>query len=213
MTKLKVKWLEIGTTGDGASAQSFPVGFTPANFTPAEVGSEGADKTSAFLKGIDTKLGALIVGVGFTDQLFTGDGTTTRFSPTLALTSGASVDVLLNGVLMTEDGTSGYGWHRDVTDNQVVTLLNGAEAPFPSGARLRVRDYTGVSFSDQIFTGSGSVLTVSTGFTSTSRIDVYFNGQMAEEGPQYSRNTGTNQITILSTGMSSVTKIRVRVWN
>jgi hypothetical protein len=48
--------IDWGTTGKKVNSQHLPANFTPTNYTPAQVGSEGTDKVSAHLKGIDTKL-------------------------------------------------------------------------------------------------------------------------------------------------------------
>lgn len=56
MTKLKSKYINFGTGSNEVSSKVLPAGYTPVNYTPIEVSSEGADKTSAHLKGIDSKL-------------------------------------------------------------------------------------------------------------------------------------------------------------
>lgn len=205
--------LLLGTSyPDEAGAQTFQVGFTPSNFTPADSGAgEGSDKISSYLYGIDAKLGSLASGVTFTDQYFTGSGSVSTFSPGTPLTSGAEVDVCLNGQTIEEDGTSGPGWHRDVSANEVVYLFNGTQTDLPNTARLKVRIYAAVSFVDQLFSGPGPTFTITAGFSSGTHIDLLANGQYLEEGPQWTRDTVDNQVTVIPT-IYSTTRIRVRVW-
>lgn len=57
MSKVFKKFLDIGTGLSDINAQSFPAIYTPTNYTPNQVTTEGNDKISAHLKGIDTSLG------------------------------------------------------------------------------------------------------------------------------------------------------------
>lgn len=54
MAKMKKKWIDL-TLGQ-LDAQALLATHTAANYTPAQVGSEGTDKISAHLKGIDAAL-------------------------------------------------------------------------------------------------------------------------------------------------------------
>lgn len=82
------------------SATNIDAGFTPSNYTPAAVGSEGTTRVSSHLKGIDVKIGSLPLlrtveahteGSGsphiITDQesskLFTNEGSTAKNYHTL----------------------------------------------------------------------------------------------------------------------------------
>ena len=56
MSGLKAKALNWSITVGDNNAQVIPANFTATNYTPAQVGSEGTDKISSHLKGIDTKL-------------------------------------------------------------------------------------------------------------------------------------------------------------
>lgn len=53
---LNKKWLNIGTGTGGLNAQDIPANFAPSVYTPDQVASEGTDKISAHLKGIDDYL-------------------------------------------------------------------------------------------------------------------------------------------------------------
>lgn len=57
MGKVDKRFIDLGTTGNQVNSRVVPAHFTPSNYTPAQVGSEGADKVSSHLNGIDTALG------------------------------------------------------------------------------------------------------------------------------------------------------------
>lgn len=59
MSRVKSRYIQWGTGSDEVNAQAMPASFTPSNFIPSQVASEGTNKVSAFLKGIDDKLGTL----------------------------------------------------------------------------------------------------------------------------------------------------------
>jgi len=56
MSKVNSKYIKFGTSTNEVNSRDLPANFTPSNYTPAQVASEGTDKTSAHLKGIDTAL-------------------------------------------------------------------------------------------------------------------------------------------------------------
>lgn len=65
--------LDFGTTGNKINARHLPANFTATNYTPAQVASEGTDKVSAHLNGIDAALSAAgAVGVFVADLSFNG---------------------------------------------------------------------------------------------------------------------------------------------
>ena len=49
----------FSTSGNGINSQTIPANYTAVNYTPAQVGSEGAAQISSHLKGIDTKIATL----------------------------------------------------------------------------------------------------------------------------------------------------------
>jgi hypothetical protein len=73
MSKVNKKYIDFGTTGNKVNSQDLPANFTPSNYTPAQVGSEGTDKVSAHLKGVDTALASVPTSS-------TGDISETSFS-------------------------------------------------------------------------------------------------------------------------------------
>jgi len=56
MSRITEKFIRFGTGTDEVNSQSMPANFTPSTYTPDEVASEGTDKVSAHLKGIDNAL-------------------------------------------------------------------------------------------------------------------------------------------------------------
>lgn len=58
--KIEKKYLEIGTGTKELNARDVPANFTPTNYAPSQVASEGTDKISAHLKGLDTKVGGFL---------------------------------------------------------------------------------------------------------------------------------------------------------
>ena len=71
--QVKNKGLKQTTDSDGVNGQTLPANYTPSNYTPTQVGSEGTDKISAHLKGIDAELtGGGGVNVYRQDQTFNG---------------------------------------------------------------------------------------------------------------------------------------------
>lgn len=56
MSRLSKKFLKLGTGTNELNSQDIPANFSPSNYTPVAVGSEGTDKISSNLKGIDNKI-------------------------------------------------------------------------------------------------------------------------------------------------------------
>lgn len=56
MARIEKKFIKYGIGTDESNARDIPANLTPSNYTPAQVGSEGADKISAHLNGIDSEL-------------------------------------------------------------------------------------------------------------------------------------------------------------
>lgn len=51
--------IDFGTGANQVADDNLPSVFTPSNYSPSQVASEGNDKVSAHLKGIDTALGSI----------------------------------------------------------------------------------------------------------------------------------------------------------
>lgn len=65
MSKIKKKYIKLGTGTDDLNAQDLPANYTAVNYTPTQVASEGTSKISAHLKGLDIQLG--VGGLGYAD--------------------------------------------------------------------------------------------------------------------------------------------------
>jgi hypothetical protein len=60
MAKLSKKNIKLGTNSDEINARDISANFsTPASYTPTQIASEGTDKISAHLNGIDLTIGSL----------------------------------------------------------------------------------------------------------------------------------------------------------
>lgn len=90
--------IDWGTTGNKVNAQHLPANFTPSNYTPAQVGSEGTDKVSAHLKGLDTALtsaGAQTIAVYESDLSFNGSDTTKNVDVSSTITDARKAQIQL----------------------------------------------------------------------------------------------------------------------
>ena len=56
MSQVNKKYIKFGTGTNDVNSRVLPANFTPTYYTPAQVASEGTDKVSAHLKGIDNFL-------------------------------------------------------------------------------------------------------------------------------------------------------------
>lgn len=56
MSRVTKNFIKFGTGTNDVNSRVLPANFTPTYYTPAQVASEGTDKVSAHLKGIDNFL-------------------------------------------------------------------------------------------------------------------------------------------------------------
>jgi hypothetical protein len=59
VSKIFSKWISFGTGASDVNARSVPANYTPVNYSPLAAGSEGTDKISSHLKGIDSEFSML----------------------------------------------------------------------------------------------------------------------------------------------------------
>lgn len=59
MPRIQKKYIQFGTGTNDVNSRALPAHFTPTNYTPTQVASEGTDKVSAHLNGIDNKINDL----------------------------------------------------------------------------------------------------------------------------------------------------------
>jgi hypothetical protein len=88
MSQIEKKYIDFGTGSTQVNSRVIPANYTPTNYTPDDIASEGNDKISAHLKGIDT---ALSGGGG----LPAGDINPTSFSGANNQSSAANVTGLV----------------------------------------------------------------------------------------------------------------------
>ncbi len=59
MSKVNSKYIKFGTGTNEVNSRELPANYTASNYTPAQVGSEGTDKVSSHLKGIDAQFASI----------------------------------------------------------------------------------------------------------------------------------------------------------
>ena len=128
MTKTASKWIDFGTGAGQVSAQSLPANFTATNYTPAQVGSEGTDKVSAHLKGLNTKVADVKV---FTDYNFTVSGSPQTVFSIPNFGTSSRVDAWVQG--FKQDPSSAF-----TTDGSAHTLTFTEAVPVGYWVNLQV---------------------------------------------------------------------------
>lgn len=61
MAKLSKKYIKLGTNTDELNSRDVPAHYTPISYVPNQVASEGNNKISAHLKGIDIALSSVVI--------------------------------------------------------------------------------------------------------------------------------------------------------
>jgi hypothetical protein len=56
MARISKKFLRLGTGANDVNARDIPANYTPSTYTPTQIASEGTDKISAHLRGINDAL-------------------------------------------------------------------------------------------------------------------------------------------------------------
>lgn len=84
MARIEKKYIKYGTGADESNARDIPANLTPSNYTPTQVASEGSDKISAHLNGVDAALGNTVTASS-------GDINETSFSAANNQTTAADV--------------------------------------------------------------------------------------------------------------------------
>lgn len=57
MSRIKSKFIKWGTAAEDVNSRVIPANFTPSNYSPVQIGTEGIDKVSSHLKGLDNAIG------------------------------------------------------------------------------------------------------------------------------------------------------------
>ena len=171
--------------------------YSPSDYQPTEVSSEGTDKLSAHLKGIDLKLGSLGTS-GFSDSLFTSDGLTESYQLTNTFSEATVLEVYYDGVYKLEN----RDWERGTSNSLIDTVDDsGTPYPLPGGTSLKVRQFNeGYNQTVEVVEGDGSTVgsTLTNIFNSTTNIDFILNGVLYKEDDRWERDTNTNKVFFLT---------------
>lgn len=150
MAQTTSKFIKFGTGVDEVNSRELPAHFTPTNYTPDQVGTEGADKVSAHLKGIDDALGSIVGTSGdishtvwsglannTADQDITGlafAGTVRSFEALISLTIDATSDLFASYKI--------YGVQRSadwvINTEYVGDPITGLSFSITAGGQVRV---------------------------------------------------------------------------
>lgn len=76
-SKIQKKFIRFGTGNKEVNSRDLPAYYTPINYTPDEISSEGDDKVSAHLKGIDLAIGNLGPSGDITETSFSASNNQT----------------------------------------------------------------------------------------------------------------------------------------
>lgn len=149
MSKLKAKHINLGIGTDQVSDKVIPSAYTPSAYTPTQVDSEGTDKISAHLKGIDQALSSIVP-----PQILTG-----------TLTNNATV-AITGSELGVGKKTAEYMYYinrqNDIdawNEAGSFWVIRDANDDFFLAAPTMVHEDSGVSFSVNSSTGVISVTT------------------------------------------------------
>jgi hypothetical protein len=66
MSRVKKKFIRLGTGTDDLNSRDIPANYTPTAYTPTQVATEGTDKVSAHLKGINNALNSAAGDINLT---------------------------------------------------------------------------------------------------------------------------------------------------
>jgi len=121
--------LDWGTTGNKVNTHHIPANFTPSNYTPTQIVSEGTDKASAHLKGIDLALSSAGgIKIFQSDLAFNGTDTVKNVDVSATITDARKAQIQLLDV--TNNYERIYG-KIEATTTTNVRITTGM--PLPSG--------------------------------------------------------------------------------
>jgi hypothetical protein len=158
VSRIKQKFIKWGTGTDDVNSRNMPANFTPSSYTPAQVSSEGNDKVSAHLNGIDTALGS-ITGTS-------GDIAHTSFTAADNQAAAANITgfAFANGTVRSFDALVSITRGSTYEVRKIMGIQKAASWTF---AETKNGDNTGVEFS---MTSGGQMQYTSTNTGSTATI-------------------------------------------
>lgn len=148
MSQIKKKFIKFGITSDAVNAQDVPANYSPSNYTPAQVATEGNDKVSAHLNGINTKLGAAIDA----SQIADGSVSNTEFQYLDGVTSDiqTQIDSINSDIADDVEGPA------SATDNAVVRF-DGITGKLIQDSGVIIDDSNNISGVQQITVAADAV--------------------------------------------------------
>lgn len=148
MSQIKKKFIKFGTAADAVNAQDLPANYSPSNYTPAQVASEGNDKVSAHLNGINTRLGAQINAT----QIADGSVSNTEFQYLDGVTSSiqTQIDTINADIADDVEGPA------SATDNAIVRF-DGTTGKLIQDSGVIIDDSNNISGVQQITVSADAV--------------------------------------------------------
>jgi hypothetical protein len=162
MSQLQKKFIKFGTGADEVNSRELPANFTPSNYTPAEIASEGNDKVSAHLNGIDSEIGTLSAGI-ITEDSFSFANNQSSATDVTGLSFGAGIRSFKAIVSVSVDATSDL--FEEYTINGIQRTSDWSISQRSSG------DDAGIFFS---ITSGGQVQYQSSNYTGFSSGTIKF---------------------------------------
>lgn len=157
MSRISKKFIRFGTGTSEVNSRDIPANFTPTNYTPTQIASEGNDKISAHLNGINA---ALAGGSGSA-----GDISETSFTAADNQASAANVTgfSFANATVRSFDALVSIVRNNTYANYKLRGIQKAASWEL---AQEYVGDATGITFT---ITTSGQVqyTSTNTGFTAT----------------------------------------------
>lgn len=130
--------VSFGTAEGDISAQTIPADVSaPSNYTPIQEGSEGTNKISAHLKGINSSLGSLSA------LAITADTTPSNYTPIQEGSEGVGkISAHLNGINSSFGNLSALTITADTTPSNYTPVQEGSEGTDKISAHLNGIDST-----------------------------------------------------------------------
>ena len=154
MARITEQFIKFGTGSREVNSRSLPANYTPSSYTPAQVGSEGTDKVSAHLKGINTALASVGVGPA-------GDIGETSFSAANNQSAAANVTGFSFSNSVVRSFSAHVSVFRDATSDlyESINILGVQKGSDWDISISRVGDDSGIEFT---ITTSGQIQYTST---------------------------------------------------
>ena len=163
------------------------------NYAPEEVDSEGTDKVSAHLKGLDIRIGQIVGGSVVFENFDVGAGGQSEFQLASNISSNQIIDVHINGRRQREG--DGYSWERDSDLDKIIF-----SETIPEGSWVEVALHgTPFNLYDYASDVGGQTVFSIPNLTSESILGVWIDGTKQREGSSYAFTRQTGQITFTET--------------